>query len=43
MDAILSDPKKFKRITGNPIEELKKKINRLIDATNKKVGRIVLH
>jgi PHD/YefM family antitoxin component YafN of YafNO toxin-antitoxin module len=43
MDAILSDPKRFKRITRNPIEELKKKINRLIDATNKKVGRTVFH
>lgn len=43
MDAILSDPLRFKRITRNPIEELKKKINRLIEATNKKVGRTVFH
>jgi hypothetical protein len=43
IDAILSDSKRFKRIMRNPFEELKMKINRLIGATNKKVGQRDFH
>lgn len=38
--AILSDKTKFKRITRNPVEELKKQANSLIDASNK-VSKVV--
>ena len=34
LDAILSDKKKFTRITRNPTDELKKKVNKLISTAN---------
>ena len=38
--AILNDETKFKRITRNPVEELKRQANSLIDASNK-VSKVV--
>ncbi|XP_076039346.1 uncharacterized protein LOC143024430 [Oratosquilla oratoria] len=34
LDAILEDPSKFRRITRNPVETLKRKVNQVLDTVN---------
>ncbi|XP_076049325.1 uncharacterized protein LOC143030001 [Oratosquilla oratoria] len=34
LDAILEDPSKFRRITHNPVETLKRKVNQVLDTVN---------
>lgn len=41
-DAILADTAKFKKISRNPIEELKRKTNDLITAANKAAGSSII-
>ncbi|XP_076029787.1 uncharacterized protein LOC143018312 [Oratosquilla oratoria] len=42
MDTLLMDVTKFERITKNPIEEIKTKVNRIVDTVNAKAGGLKL-
>ena len=43
LDVILADESKFTRVSRNPTEDLKKKVNRVVEAVNAKAGGIKLN